>query len=91
VPFDNTGGNQIEAKMREVFDLCGKQGIIAVVTDEADMTESDSGKYMYKVSVPSRSEVPQADRAQRIWSGITFSFVIQGAIHKVAISGVITV
>lgn len=91
VPFDNTGANQIEAAMRDVFDVCGKQGIIAVVTDEADMAESDAGKYMYKVSVPSRSEVPQADRAARVWSGITFSFVIQGAIHKVAISGVITV
>lgn len=91
VPFDGTGAAMIDSALREVFQLCGRQGIIGKVEEEADREYSDEGVYMYTLSVPSRSEVPSADRAARKWSGITFLFVIAGAVHKTAISGTITV
>ncbi len=90
VPFDGSGAAMQDSALREVFQLCGRQGIIGKVEDEADQEYSDEGEYMYTLSVPSRSEVPSADRAERKWSGIKFSFKIAGAVHKNAISGTIT-
>jgi hypothetical protein len=91
VAFDNTGLDSIEATMREVFQLCGRQGIIAQVGDEKDMEKSDEGIYMYQVWVPSRSEISTNDRAARKASGIRFSFTVAGAVHGVEVNGVIEV
>jgi hypothetical protein len=74
-----------------VFRQAGKDGIIAKAVSEDDKAYSDEGEYMYTVTVPQRSEVPENDRAARTWSGIEFDFTIAGAVHAVGISGTITV
>ena len=91
VPFDDTGGMMIESVMRDVFRQAGKDGIIAKAVSEEDKEKSDEGDYMYTVTVPQRSDVPDNDRAARKWSGITFSFTIAGAVHRVDIEGTITI
>lgn len=91
IPFDDTGGAMLESAIREVLRQAGKQGIIAKAVSEADKKLSDEGEYMFTVYVPPRSEVPENDRAQRKWSGITFSFTLAGAVHKTQISGIITI
>lgn len=91
IPFDDTGGAMIESAIREVLRQAGKQGIIAKAVSEADKKLSDEGEYMFTVYVPPRSEVPENDRAQRKWSGITFSFTLAGAVHITQVSGTITI
>ena len=91
VPFDNSGAAMLEAPMRDVFRQCGKQTIIAKAVSEADKKKSDEGEYMYTVTIPERSEVPDNDRAARKWSGIEFGFTIAGAVHAVDVSGTITI
>jgi hypothetical protein len=91
VPYDNTGFARIESVIRTVFNECGNRGIIGRVTDDADRLKSDDGIYIYKVTVPARSEVPANDRAARKLSGIKFSLTIAGAVHGVDIDGYIEV
>ncbi|MEW6525085.1 MAG: DUF3383 family protein [Spirochaetota bacterium] len=91
IPFDDYGGAMLEATIRDVLRQAGKQGIIAKAVSEADKKLSDEGEYMYQVYVPPRSEVPANDRAERKWTGITFSFALAGAVHKTQISGTITI
>jgi len=91
VPFDNTGFARVEAVIRSVFKQAGKQGIIARVVDEADKEYSDEGVYMYTLSVPRRADIPANDRAARKLTGVSFQLVIAGAVHNIAVSGVITV
>jgi hypothetical protein len=91
ISFDNTGFAQMESEIRAVLKTAGTNGIIARATTEEDLLKSDEGEYMYKVSVPSRSDVPINDRAERKLSGIEFSFTIAGAIHSVDVNGVIEV
>jgi len=91
IPYDNNGFAMIEAAMREVFIDCGRRGIIAKVATEDDAKYSDEGAYMYTVTIPERNQIPANDRAERIVSGVEFSFVIAGAAHKVRIEGTIEV
>lgn len=91
IPFDDSGAAMIESCLRDVLRQAGKQGIIAKAISESDKKLSDEGEYMYQVYVPPRSEVPVNDRAERKWSGITFSFMLAGAVHKTQISGIITI
>lgn len=91
IAFDNTGFARFEATIRSRLKQCGDQGIIARVTTEEDLEKSDEGVYMYTLDMPERSDIPDNDRAARILSGVSFELVIAGAIHKTAISGVITV
>ena len=91
ISFDDSGLAMVESTMREVFQLCGKQKIIAEVGSEEDMKKSDEGVYMYQVFVPSRSEVSVNDRAERKASGIKFKFTVAGAIHKMEVEGTIEV
>jgi len=91
IPFDETGAAMLEDAIRGVLHTAGGAGIIAGAVSEEDQKLSDNGDYMYMVNVPSRSEVPQNDRASRNWSGITFEFVIAGAVHSASIKGTINV
>lgn len=91
IPFDDSGGAMLENSIREVLRHAGKLGIIARAISEEDKKLSDEGEYMYTVNVPARSEVPENDRAERKWSGITFSFTLAGAVHKTQIFGTITI
>ncbi|MCA9681138.1 MAG: DUF3383 family protein [Myxococcales bacterium] len=42
-----------------------------------------------RVTTPSRSQQAAADRADRIWRGLKFSFTLQGAIHAFDVNGII--
>lgn len=91
IPFDDSGAAIIESIIRARFKQCGQQGIIARAVSEEDFKKSDEGEYMYSVNVPSRSEVPENDRAARNWKGIEFAFTIAGAVHAIEITGTIGV
>jgi len=91
VSFDGDGLTLIEAALIEVFDNCGEAKIIAKVENEEDAKKSDKGKYMYKVSVPERSSVPEVDRANRRLPGVKFSFTVAGAVHSMDVEGTIEV
>lgn len=91
IPFDNSGFKIIEATMREVFNTCGQNGIIAKVETEDDQKKSDEGKYMYTITIPERADIPATDRAARKIPGIKFAFTVAGAVHGMEIAGVIEV
>jgi hypothetical protein len=91
IPYDNTGFARIESVIRSVLNECGNRGIIARAVDDADRLKSDDGIYMYKVTVPARSNIPANDRAARKLTGIKFTLTIAGAVHNVDIDGYIEV
>jgi hypothetical protein len=91
IPYDNTGFAQIESIIRARLTQCGAQGIIARCTTETEKKQSDEGVYMYKVSIPKRDDTSANDRAKRALNNVTFTAVLAGAVHTVAISGTITV
>lgn len=91
VGMDDDGLSKIHAKMKEVLDGCGEDGIIAEVGSEEDARKSDEGKYMYTISVPTRAQIPENDRAKRKVSGIKFSFTISGAVHEMPVNGTIEI
>lgn len=91
IPYDNTGFAQIESVIRARLTQCGAQGIIARCTTETEKKQSDEGVYMYKVSIPKRDDTSTTDRAKRALNDVTFTAVLAGAVHTVAISGTITV
>ncbi len=91
IPFDNTGFAMIESTMREVFKDCGENGIIAKVVTEDDAELSDEGVYMYKITIPERSDISATDRAARNIPGIKFSLTVAGAVHNMTVNGTIEV
>jgi hypothetical protein len=91
VPFDNTGFARIESVIRAVLNECGNRGIIARAVDDTDRLKSDDGVFMYRVSVPARSEIPANDRAARKLTGVTFTLTVAGAVHNVDIDGYIEI
>ena len=91
IPYDNTGFAKIEDAIRTVLREAGDLGIIAKVVTEEDQAKSDEGTYKFIVSVPNLNDISTNNRALRKIPGISFSFVIAGAIHALTINGVITV
>jgi hypothetical protein len=91
ISLDNVGIGRVESAIRKVLDAAGNAGIIAVATDAADQLNSDDNVFQYKVSVPARSEISAGDLAARSLTGVTFSYIIAGAIHAVTINGVINI
>lgn len=71
VPFTDKGIAIVESLMRAVLDAAIKVGLL----------ES------YTITLPKASEVDPADKAARSLSGVAFSGILQGAIHKVRITG----
>ena len=55
-----------------------KNGIIA-----ADAANNP----LFTVNTLSRTEVPEAERAARIYNGLSFSFELAGAIHSANVTG----
>lgn len=77
VPYTDDGGAMIETAMRAVFDNGIKNGLIA------------AGSVV--INIPKVANVPIADRANRLLSGITFSYRLAGAFHFIKIVGKVTV
>ena len=82
VPYTDAGIAQLEAATVNVLRAGFNQGIIA---------EDGDGLPLYSTDFPSRAETNPADRAQRKYTGATFTFELAGAVHEATIRGTITV
>lgn len=91
VAFDDTGIAQIEGVVRDVLKQAGDNGIIAAAVSDDDLLLSDDKEYIYQVTTVSRADTPANDRANRLYDGISFVYTTAGAIHKVTVTGYITV
>jgi hypothetical protein len=87
VAYDDKGFALVDATIRTRLKASAAAGMIAAVGSKEDMEYSDDGVHMFKVSVPRRADIPVNDRAARILSGVTFSFVVSGAVHKYNVNG----
>ena len=81
VSFDNRGIALLNGAVTTVLQKGFTQGIIA--TD-------NEGNPIYTVDTVSRDNTPAADRAARVYNGLSFSLELAGAIHEVNIKGEIT-
>lgn len=82
VPFDNRGISLVLAEVEAVMQQATAQGIIRVDED---------GNGVYAVSAPNIADVGQEDRANRHLPDVQFDFTLAGAVHDVAVHGVIRV
>ena len=82
IPYTNAGIAQLEAATVNVLRAGYNQGIIA---------EDVDGLPLYSTNFPTREETNPADRAQRKYTGATFTFELAGAVHEATIRGTITV
>ncbi|WP_332649666.1 DUF3383 family protein [Lysinibacillus sp. 54212] len=81
IAFEDSDIALLTTALTDTLELAGRQGIIA---------RSDNGQFLYTVNALSRSEVTAAERASRVYRGLSFDFELAGAIHKVApIKGVV--
>lgn len=82
IPYTNAGIAQLEAATINVLRQGYNQGIIAVDAD---------GLPLYSTNFPTREETTPENRAQRRYTGATFTFELAGAVHEATIRGTITV
>jgi hypothetical protein len=83
LPFSDAGGRQLYGAIWNA---------IAPAMDGRRYLRYDGDPLTHSVVVPPVSEVPEADRAARRWTGIEFSFRAAGAVHSVGtIRGTITI
>lgn len=78
VSFDSRGIALLDGAVTTVLQKGFTQGIIA---------EDDDGNAIYTVSTVSRGNTPEADRAARVYNGLSFSLQLAGAIHEAKIKG----
>lgn len=78
IPFTNDGGAVLKIQIFAALKLHEGYGLLDTVNPD-------------DVVVPLVADVPAADRANRTWTGITFSARYAGAVHLVEIQGNITV
>lgn len=77
VPYDDSGIQMIRGLVKSVLDEAGRKGIL----------QGDS----IEVTAPKYADIPQADRMARHLPDVKFTALLQGAIHTVAITGVVSV
>jgi len=82
IPYTDAGGDIIENKMREVFDEGVANGFIAADAD---------GIGQYTITVPDVADISSADNLARLFSGVSFTATLAGAVNKIAISGNLSV
>lgn len=82
IPYTDAGGDIIENKIREILD----EGV------ENDFIASDAdGNGLYTITVPDVADISSADKLARLFSGVSFTATLAGAINKIAISGNLSV
>lgn len=82
VPYDNNGIAMLESVAKDVLQTAYNNGMIATNAD---------GSAAYSIDYAMREDTSEADRAARRYLGGNFKFALAGAIHKVEITGEITV
>ena len=80
IPFTNSGVEIIKAEIQAVLDVAVAQGIL-----------SDDPENRPFVTAPNVSDVPVADRNNRILSGVEFQGTLAGAVHSVTLIGNVSV
>ncbi|WP_342577688.1 DUF3383 family protein [Psychrobacillus sp. FSL K6-2843] len=78
ISFDDVGIPQIEGEARTILEIGAQQGIIAL--DEAELP-------LYTLTAKRRSQTNAADRVERHYKGLSFSFELAGAIHETTVNG----
>lgn len=79
LPYTNQGIAALENVTKNVLQEAYNNGMIATGDDDATA--------LYNVNFKSRSEMSEADRKNRIYSGGNFDFTLAGAIHTAHING----
>jgi len=79
IPFTERGAGAIESKIRRWLSI----------GESSDYNLLSPGQSI--VNMPKVSEISEADRLARFYSGITFSGIYAGAVHKIGITGKLTV
>lgn len=92
VSLDDPGIAQVEAVIRTVLERAGRFGIIARCGQtQADLNKSDDKRFMFKLTVPSRSALSTSDLTNRNLNGVEFTYYEAGAVHGVGITGIVTI
>ena len=82
ISYTDQGIGLIEGEIRAVLMLAVERKILAAYSDE---------DWKNAVSVPLASDVSSANKAARLLTDVTFSGTLAGAIHKVTLSGQLSV
>lgn len=82
IPYTDAGGDIIENKIREILEEAVENDFIATNAD---------GIGQYTITVPDVSDIASADKLARLFSGVSFTATLAGAINKIAISGNLSV
>tara|TARA_R110002012_G_scaffold215674_6_gene386734 strand:- start:6053 stop:7327 length:1275 start_codon:yes stop_codon:yes gene_type:complete len=82
IPYTDAGGDIIENKIREILDEGVENDFIAADAD---------GVGKYKITVPDVADISSADKLARLFSGVSFTATLAGAVNKIAISGNLSV
>ena len=77
VPYTNAGLSIIESEMTTVLNLALQQGVINPISDETPFT----------ITLPKLSDIPTADRQNRLFPDIQFTALVGNAVHGVQIVG----
>lgn len=82
IPYTDAGGDIIENKIREILDEGVENDFIAADAD---------GVGQYTITVPNVADISSADKLARLFSGVSFTATLAGAVNKIAISGNLSV
>jgi hypothetical protein len=82
IPYTDAGGDIIENKIREILDEGVENDFIAADAD---------GVGQYAITVPDVADISSADKLARLFSGVSFTATLAGAVNKIAISGNLSV
>lgn len=80
IPSNDKGISLIASVMTTVLTTAAVQGIV---------DSDDSGKALYTVTTIPWSQTSASDQAKRVYSGASFNYQAQGAIHTVNVQGTI--
>lgn len=78
VPSNTNGVSMVGAVATSVLSTAGKQGIVDT---------NDEDQYAFNVYTQPFDEGSPQDQAKRVYSGLTFDYKAQGAIHKINVKG----
>lgn len=77
IPYDDNGIQIIRGLVQSVLEEAARKGILQIASID--------------ITVPKYANIPQADRIARHLPDVKFTALLQGAIHTVAIDGIVSV
>jgi hypothetical protein len=82
IPYDDTGIAMVVNTLAGVLKQAVGNGVIA---------KDEAGNGMWTITAPKRAAIAKTDIANRFLPDVNFDAVIAGAIHKVAVNGILRV